>query len=43
MIKIGLETLVMASKLRMGQDIGVNLNEIIRKMMKIPPRKALLG
>jgi len=41
-IKIGLDTLLMANQLRNGKDIGVDLGHVIRRMMQVPPRSKLL-
>ncbi|MEM2908077.1 MAG: hypothetical protein QXP65_02610 [Candidatus Hadarchaeales archaeon] len=42
MIEIGLDTLLMVNQLRDGGDIGVNLDQIIRRMMLVPPRSKLI-
>lgn len=41
LIEIGLETLLMANQLREGEDISVDLNQVIRKLMLVPSRGKL--
>jgi uridine phosphorylase len=42
LIEIGLDTLLMVNQLRSGEDITADLNQVIRKMMQVPPRSKLL-
>jgi uridine phosphorylase len=42
MIEIGLETLLMVNQLRSGKGVGADLNQVIKKMMQVPPRGKLL-
>ena len=42
MIETGLETLLMVNQLRSGKSITADLNQVIKKMMQVPPRGKLL-
>ena len=42
MIEIGLETLLMVNQLRSGKGVGADLNQVIKKMMQVPPRGKLI-
>jgi uridine phosphorylase len=42
MIEIGLDTLLMVNQLRDGKEIGVDLGQIVRRMMLVPPRSRLI-